>query len=70
MHCQVDEVVCNVEAGRAGVADVVEIILTLGEGARVDHFAFCEEDQLVEEGCDVGSRLVDRKHYCAVEVSC
>ena len=70
MHGEIDEVVCDVETWGTGMADLVKVFLTLGEGTGVDHFAFCEEDELVEESCDVGSRLMDCKDDGAVEVSC
>lgn len=70
VHSEIDEVVCDVEAWRTGMTDVIKVFLTLGEGARIDHFAFCEEDELIEEGCNVGSRLMDREDDSAIEVSC
>jgi len=70
MHGQIYEVVCYVESRGTRVADLVEVVLTFGEGTGVDHFTFCEEDELVEEGGYVGAGLVNCEDYCAIEVSC
>ena len=69
MHREIDEVVCDIEALWTGMADAIKVVLTFGEGARVDHFALGEEDELVEERGDVGAGLVDCKDDGAVEIA-
>src|SRR5271155_5181799 len=59
MHCQIDEIICNIEPRGAGIADMIEICLTARKGSRVDRFAICKQYQLVEKRNNVRSWLVN-----------
>ena len=66
VHCQVDEVVGNIEPRRTRVADVVEVVLAFVEGSAVDCAALCEQDELIEQCDDVGAGLMDGEDDSAV----
>ena len=66
MHRQVDEVVGNVESRGTRVADVVEVALTFVEGSTVDCAALSEQDELIEQCDNVGTRLVDSEDNSTV----
>lgn len=55
------EVICDVEPRRTRTADALEISLSLLCLTGVDHLAAREQEELVEEGDDVGLGLVDRE---------
>ena len=52
------------------MTDMVKVFLTFVEWTRVDHFTFCEENKLIEESCNIGSRLMDCKDDSTIEISC
>ena len=70
VHSEIDEVVCDVEPRGTRMADLVKVFLTLREGTGVDHFAFCEENELIEERGNVRARLMDSEDDGAIKVPC
>lgn len=59
MHCQVDQIIRNVETGWARVPNFIEILLTGREGTRVDSVATRKKDQSIKESNNVRARLMD-----------
>ena len=62
------EKVCDVEPWRAGVSDRLEVVLALVVRARVHNLTLGKQHAPVEQGDNVGPRLVDRKDDGAVVV--
>lgn len=51
------------------MTDTVEVSLTLGHLARVDHFSLCEKYELIEQSDDIAARLMDSEDDGTVVVS-
>lgn len=68
MRWRLTEEVCDVEPGRARVSDRLEVVLALFVRARVDDLSLGEKHEPIEEGDNVGPRLVDGEDDGAVVV--
>jgi hypothetical protein len=66
MHCQIDEVVRNIEPRRARIPDLIEILLARREGTGIDCATTREENESVEESNDVRARLMNGENDGAV----
>ena len=56
---QDDQIIGNIEARRAAIADAIKVYLACVKRSRVYRPALGEENQAVKEGDNVGSRLVN-----------
>jgi hypothetical protein len=66
---QLTQVVSDVKPRRARLANVSKIVLAFLEFTRVNHFACSQNKELVEEGDDIASRLMDRENDGSVVVA-
>lgn len=70
LYCrELTEIIGDVEAWRARLTNAVEVALTFGHLARIDHLSLGEKDKLVEEGDDIAARLVDGEDDGTIVVS-
>src|SRR5690606_13374841 len=61
MHCEINQIIRNVESWRACISEVCKILLTFGVSSRIDYSSTSQKDKFVEKSYDIGAWLMDSK---------
>jgi hypothetical protein len=59
MHCQIDQIVSDIETRWTAISNVIEVFLAVIKLARVDSLALCKKEQPIEECDDIRPWLMD-----------